>query len=197
MVGFSFKMIDFRFKIAEFSFKMADFSFKMDDFSFKMADFSFKMVGFSLKIADFSFKRACLLQMVSFWGVLWGPPWVWRFSLKTVLGPYKRFGQKFGPVILENLASKSCVLTSVLQMVSFWGVLWGPPWVWRFSLKTVLVPHKEFNQKFGPVIFENLASKTCIVAFLVGLGFQMVGFRFKRPISGSKLSILASKWLRL
>ena len=126
MVGFSFKMIDFRFKIAEFSFKMADFSFKMDDFSFKMADFSFKMVGFSLKIADFSFKRACLLQMVSFWGVLWGPPWVWRFSLKTVLGPYKRFGQKFWPVILEfglqNLRFNICATNGL-----FLGGLVGPP----------------------------------------------------------------------
>ena len=78
----------------------------------------------------------------------------------------------------------------------------------RFSLKTVLGPYKEFAQKFGPVILENLASKTFILAFLVSFGFQMVGFsfkmagfsfkmadfRFKRPILGSKLSILASKW---
>ena len=193
-------MVDFSFKII----KMAGFNFKM----VKMDDFSFKMVGFSFKIADFSFKRACLLQMVSFWWVLWDPPWVWRFSLKTVLGPFKEFDQKFGPVILENLASKTCVLTSVLQMVSFWGVLWGPPWVWRFSLKTVLSPYKEFAQKFGPVILENSASKTCIVAFLVSFGFQMVGFsfkmvgfsfkmadfRFKRPILASKLSVLVPKW---
>ena len=146
IVGLSLKMVGFSFKMADFTFKMAGFSFKitkMADFSFKivkMADFSFKMAGFSFKIADFSFKRACLLQMVSFWGVLWGPPWVWRFSLKTVLGPYKEFDQKFGPVILKNLASKTCVLTSVLQRVSFWKVLWGPPLGLRFPLKTVLGP---------------------------------------------------------
>ena len=84
----------------------------------------------------------------------------------------------------------------------------GAPLGWRFSLKTVLGLYKEFAQKFGLVILENLPSKTFILAFLVSFGFQMVGFsfkmagfsfkmadfRFKRPILGSNLSILASKW---
>ena len=49
---------------------MVDFRFKM----VKMTGFSFKMAGFSFKMADFSLKRAYLLQMVSFWRVLWAPP---------------------------------------------------------------------------------------------------------------------------
>ena len=62
----------------------------------------------------------------------------------------------------------------VLQFVASWGGLVGsPPLVWPISLKTVLAPHKEFGQKFGAVIFENLGPKTCILAFLVILGFKM------------------------
>ena len=72
----------------------------------------------------------------------------------------------------------------VLQFAASWGVLWGPPpLVWEISLKTVLAPNKEFDQKFGAVILENLWPKTCILAFLAILGFKM--FIFGLPKSHS------------
>ena len=51
-----------------------------------------------------------------------------------------------------------------------------PPLVWQLSLKTVLAPHKEFGQKFGAVILENLGPKTCILSFFAILGFKMLIF---------------------
>ena len=68
----------------------------------------------------------------------------------------------------------------VLQFVASWGVLWAPPLVWQFSLKTVLAPHKEFDQKFGAVILEDLGPKACILAFLAILGFKMFIFGFPK-----------------
>ena len=65
-----------------------------------------------------------------------------------------------------------------LQFAASWGVLWGPPLVWQFSLKTVLAPHKEFDQKFGAVILKDLGPKACILAFLAILGFKMFIFGF-------------------
>ena len=105
-----------------------------------MTGFSFKMAGFSFKIADFSFKRACLLQMVLFGG---GPPLGLAIILKTVLSPYKEFGQKFGPVILENLASKTCIFAFLTFWASKWSIL-ASKWSILASTWSVLISNFRF-----------------------------------------------------
>ena len=74
----------------------------------------------------------------------------------------------------------------MLQIVSFWGVLWGPPLVWPLSLLNGPLPHKEFNPKIAAVILETLGSKTCILPFLSICSFQLAIFCFQLAIFASK-----------